>query len=237
MARARTASSARLPHVPALDGLRAFAVAGVLLYHGGAAWMPGGFLGVDVFFVLSGYLITSLLLAEWTSSGRIDLKRFWLRRARRLLPAAVLVIGVSLAVAAVFLPGDAARMRGDALASLLYVNNWHAILADQSYFAAFERPSLLQHLWSLAVEEQFYLLWPIALGGGLVLLGRARLVGAIAALALASALLMAWIHAPGDDPTRVYFGTDTHALPLLAGAPVSSSMSSPRCRSWDCWRR
>jgi peptidoglycan/LPS O-acetylase OafA/YrhL len=215
---ATTARGTRLPHAPALDGLRAFAVAGVLLYHGGVAWMPGGFLGVDVFFVLSGYLITSLLLAEWGASRKIDLKRFWLRRARRLLPAAVLVILVSLVVVAVFLPDDAARMRGDALASLFYVNNWHAILADHSYFAAFDRPSLLQHLWSLAVEEQFYLLWPIALGAGLVLLGRMRLVGVIAALALGSALLMGWIYEPGHDPTRVYFGTDTHALPLLAGA-------------------
>jgi peptidoglycan/LPS O-acetylase OafA/YrhL len=218
MAGAATRTPGRLPHVPALDGLRAFAVAGVLLYHAGVAWMPGGFLGVDVFFVLSGYLITSLLLAEWTASRKIDLKRFWLRRARRLLPAAMLVIVVSLLVVAVFLPGDAARMRGDALASLLYVNNWHAIVADHSYFAAFERPSPLQHLWSLAVEEQFYVLWPIVIGAGLVLLGRARLAGVIAALALASALLIAWIYEPGHDPTRVYFGTDTHALPLLAGA-------------------
>src|SRR5262245_48893383 len=101
---ATTARSTRLPHAPALDGLRAFAVAGVLLYHGGVAWMPGGFLGVDVFFVLSGYLITSLLLAEWGASRKIDLKRFWLRRARRLLPAALLVILVSLLVVAVFLP-------------------------------------------------------------------------------------------------------------------------------------
>jgi peptidoglycan/LPS O-acetylase OafA/YrhL len=236
MERDRSASDRRLPHAPALDGLRAFAVAGVLLYHGGVAWMPGGFLGVDVFFVLSGYLITSLLLAEWMSTRRIDLKRFWLRRARRLLPAAVLVILVALLVVAVFLPGDAARMRGDALASLLYVNNWNAILADHSYFSAFERPSLLQHLWSLAVEEQFYLLWPIALGGGLVLLGRARLAAVIVALALVSATLMAWLYEPGHDPTRVYFGTDTHALPLLAGALLAFAwplgrMGEPPARS------
>src|SRR5215217_9367951 len=154
------AAAQRLPHLPALDGVRAIAVAGVLLYHGGVDWMPGGFLGVDVFFVLSGYLITSLLLAEREASGRVDMAAFWRRRARRLLPAAFLVIAVSLIAAALLAPGDVAATRGDAISALLYVNNWHQIIADQSYFAAFERPSLLRHLWSLSIEEQFYVLWP-----------------------------------------------------------------------------
>jgi Acyltransferase family len=114
-----------LPYVPALDGIRALAVAGVLAYHTGVGWLPGGFLGVDVFFVLSGFLITSLLLAERRATGRIDLRAFWLRRARRLLPAAFLVIGASVIAAALLAPGDLARTRADALASFVYANNWH----------------------------------------------------------------------------------------------------------------
>jgi peptidoglycan/LPS O-acetylase OafA/YrhL len=207
-----------LPYLPALDGLRAFAVAVVLLYHAGVARFPGGFLGVDVFFALSGYLITSLLLAEHGATGRLDLRRFWIRRARRLLPAAVLVIVVCVVIAAVFLPGDLAQTRADALASLAYVNNWHQVLADQSYFAHFGRPPLLGHLWSLAVEEQFYLFWPIMLGLGLLTLGRRKVVIGTLALALASVLLMAVLYGPGDDPSRVYYGTDTRAAALLGGA-------------------
>jgi peptidoglycan/LPS O-acetylase OafA/YrhL len=208
----------RLPYLPGLDGVRALAVAAVLLYHAGVAWLPGGFLGVDVFFVLSGYLITSLLLVEHATADRIDLKRFWVRRARRLLPAAVLVVAVCVIVAAVFLPGDLAQTRADALASLAYANNWHQVLADQSYFAEFGRPPLLGHLWSLAVEEQFYLVWPIALGLGLMALGRRGLVAGTLAVALASVLLMAWLYEPGSDPSRVYYGTDTRAAALLGGA-------------------
>ncbi|HEU4656599.1 MAG TPA: acyltransferase family protein [Capillimicrobium sp.] len=208
----------RLPYMPGLDGLRAFAVAGVVLYHAGAAWVPGGFLGVDVFFALSGYLITSLLLVEFARRGRIDLKRFWLGRARRLLPAALLVIGLSLVIVALFVPSQLAQARGDAIASALYVNNWHQILADRSYFEAFGRPSLYQHLWSLAVEEQFYLLWPLLLTFGLTRLGRRRTVWAMLGMALVSLLLMAVLYDPDVDPSRVYYGTDTRAAQLLFGA-------------------
>jgi peptidoglycan/LPS O-acetylase OafA/YrhL len=220
--------------VAALDGVRALAVAAVLLYHGGVAWLPGGFLGVDVFFVLSGFLITSLLLAELRGTGRIDLLRFWGRRARRLLPAAFLVIGVCVVVAAIFLPADFARTRTDALASFAYVNNWHQLLADRSYFAGFARPSLLQHLWSLAVEEQFYLLWPLALGALLGRLGRRGAVLVTIVAALASALAMTLLFTPGEDPSRVYFGTDTHASGLLVGAllafawPLGGAVAEPR---------
>jgi peptidoglycan/LPS O-acetylase OafA/YrhL len=212
------AEAERLPYLPALDGVRALAVSAVLLYHAGVAWLPGGFLGVDVFLVLSGYLITSLLLAEHAATDRLDLPRFWARRARRLLPAAVLVIATCVVVAAVFLPGDLAQTRADALASLAYVNNWHQVLSDQSYFAAFGRPPLLGHLWSLAVEEQFYLLWPVVLGLGLLAFGRRGLVAGTLALALVSVVAMAWLYEPGGDPSRVYYGTDTRAAALLGGA-------------------
>ncbi len=209
---------AGLRYAPGLDGIRAIAVAAVVLYHAHVAWLPGGFLGVDVFFVLSGYLITSLLLAEHRRSDRVDLVRFWLGRARRLLPAAVLVIVVCLAIVAVFLPGELATLRGDGLASLFYVSNWHQILAQHSYFTAFGRPSLLQHYWSLAVEEQFYLVWPVLMAAGL-LASRRRWVLAGAVLAgVLSAGLMALLYHQGSDPSRVYYGTDTRAAPLMIGA-------------------
>ena len=207
-----------LPYVAALDGIRAVAVAGVVLYHAGARWLPGGFLGVDLFFVLSGFLITSLLLAEREATGRIDLPAFWARRARRLLPAAFLVIALSVLAVAIASPSDLPSTRADAIASFLYVNNWHQILADQSYFQAFARPSLLRHLWSLAVEEQFYLLWPLVMGICVAALGRRRTTILTLVLAVASSGLMAVLFTPGRDPSRVYYGTDTHATGLLIGA-------------------
>src|SRR4051794_24439314 len=169
----------------------------VLLYHTDLGWIPGGFLGVEVFFVISGYLITALLLAEWRQVGRINLVGFWLRRARRLLPALYLLLVVTLAFAVVFLPGEVARLRDDALAAFGYVTNWYLILGHQSYFETVARPSLLQHLWSLAVEEQFYVLWPllltVALWGVAPLRRRRRRLALFIALAGAagSALLMA----------------------------------------------
>jgi peptidoglycan/LPS O-acetylase OafA/YrhL len=207
-----------LRYAPGLDGVRAFAVAAVLLYHARVPWAPGGFLGVDVFFVLSGYLITSLLLAENRRSGRIDLRRFWVGRARRLLPAAIVVICVCLLIGALFLQGDLNKIRSDSLASLLYVNNWHQILARHSYFAAFGRPSLLQHYWSLSVEEQFYLVWPILLTGGLAIgLARRWLASIVVAAGVMSVVLMALVYHSGSDPSRVYYGTDTRAAPLMIG--------------------
>ena len=207
-----------LPYAPGLDGVRAFAVAAVVLYHAQVPWLPAGFLGVDVFFVLSGYLITSLLLNDYRRTSRIALGSFWLGRARRLLPAAVLVIVVCLVVGEVFYPGDEAKLRADALWSSLYANNWHQIAIRHSYFANFGRPSLLQHYWSLAVEEQFYLVWPILLGVGLTFFRRRGLVIAIIGAALASAVLMGALFHAGGDPSRVYYGTDTRAPPLMLGA-------------------
>ncbi|MFL5845473.1 MAG: acyltransferase family protein [Solirubrobacteraceae bacterium] len=207
-----------LQRVPALDGLRAIAVGGVLLFHGGVSAVPGGFLGVDVFFVLSGYLITSLLLTERAANGRISLPHFWMRRARRLLPAVVvLVIGVLL-VSLFLASGERNSVRGDALSSLLYFNNWHQIFTDQSYFEAAGRPSLLRHLWSLSVEEQFYLLWPLALIAGLNAMRRLRFVQVVVGAAALSTILMAVLYDPSSDPSRVYYGTDTRLTPLLLGA-------------------
>src|ERR671916_1077233 len=153
----------RLSYLPGLDGLRAFAVIAVLLYHAELPWIRGGFLGVEVFFVISGYLITTLLLTEWHQHGRINLVGFWLRRARRLLPALYVLLMATLAFAVVFLPGEVARLRDDALAAFGYVTNWYLIFNNESYFETVGRPSLLQHPWSPAVEEQFYVLWPLML--------------------------------------------------------------------------
>ncbi len=206
----------RLAYRPGLDGLRALAVAAVFLYHSRIDWLPGGFLGVDLFFVLSGYLITSLLLVEWEARNRIDLRGFWLRRARRLLPALVVIVLAALVLAAIFARGDLARTRGDAISSLLYYTNWHLIVANHSYFARMGSPSLLQHLWSLAVEEQFYLIWPLLLVPGLVLVGRRRLPLLVVAGIAGSAALMWLLYKPAD-PSRVYYGTDTRAFLLLMG--------------------
>jgi peptidoglycan/LPS O-acetylase OafA/YrhL len=208
--------------MPGVDGLRALAVLAVFVYHfhNGGGWLPGGFLGVDVFFVISGYLITSLLLSEFRVTGRVDLVRFWLRRARRLLPAVGVLIGVVMVLAVFFSFGDISVLRGDALASMGYVTNWELIFSHQSYFEQFARPSLFRHLWSLAVEEQFYLLWPLAFGFCMTRFGRRRLLLGVITGALASSLLMAILFDPGN-PNRVFYGTDTRATPLLIGVALA----------------
>ena len=211
---------ANAPHIsyrPGLDGLRAIAVAAVFLYHARIDWLPGGFLGVDLFFVLSGYLITSLLLVEWEARNRIDLRRFWLRRARRLLPALVVVVLGALILSAILARQDLAHTRSDTVSSLLYYTNWHLIIASHSYFNLMGNPSLLNHLWSLAIEEQFYIVWPLLLVPLLVLVGRRRLPMIVIAGIAASAALMWILYNPGSDPSRVYYGTDTRAFLLLMG--------------------
>lgn len=208
---------------PGIDGLRALAVTAVLLYHADVTWLRGGFLGVDVFFVISGYLICSLLLAEWARTGTISLKDFWLRRARRLLPAVVAtVVGVAF-VAVVLAPDAVSRLRGDIPAALAYISNWWQVFGGQSYFEAMGRPPLLRHLWSLAVEEQFYITFPILLVAGLRRFGRRPGVLAAAALitGVASAVLMAVLWSPHGDPTRVWYGTDTRAVGLCAGVALA----------------
>ena len=219
---------ARGERLPGLDGLRAIAVLAVVVYHADLGWLPGGFLGVDVFFVISGFLITTLLLAERERLGRIRLRAFWMRRARRLLPALFLVLASTLTLAVVFAPDEVARLRGDTLAALGYVTNWYLILRQQSYFEAMGRPSPLLHLWSLAVEEQFYVAWPLALAAGLLVLHRRGMLAASLAGAIGSALLMAWLYRPDVDPSRVYYGTDTHATGLLLGAALALAWSPVR---------
>jgi peptidoglycan/LPS O-acetylase OafA/YrhL len=208
--------------MPGLDGLRAIAVLAVFVYHfhNGGGWLPGGFLGVDVFFVISGYLITSLLLSEFRKEGRVDLVAFWLRRARRLLPAVGVLIAVVMVVGAFFDFGQISTLRGQALASMAYVTNWDLILSHQSYFEEFARPSLFRHLWSLAVEEQFYLLWPLAFAACMTRFGQKRLVIGVIAGAIASSLLMAILF-NADNPNRVFYGTDTRATPLLIGVALA----------------
>ena len=221
----RTTRDVGLPYLPGLDGLRALAVIVVLLYHADLPWLPGGFLGVEVFFVISGYLITALLVAEWRQHGRIDLKAFWFRRARRLLPALYLLLAVTLAYAVVFLPEEVAGLRGDVIAALGYVTNWYLVFGHESYFEAIGRPSLLKHLWSLAVEEQFYLLWPPVLAVGLSMGARRwrerRVLLVALSGAAASAVLMGALYRPEADPSRLYFGTDTRATGLLMGAALA----------------
>ncbi len=213
-----------------LDGLRAIAVIGVLLYHAGVSWLPGGFLGVDLFFVISGFLITSLLLTEVRLTGRLSLRRFYLRRARRLLPALVLMLAVVAVFMAMFARGDLGQARGDIAAALGYVSNWWYVLHHRSYFIAAGRPSPFQHLWSLAVEEQFYLIWPAVLVALVATRARLRWITTVAlAGALGSALWMRVLAVRGNvpfdtDSSRLYFGTDTHASALLLGAAAAAVM-------------
>jgi peptidoglycan/LPS O-acetylase OafA/YrhL len=210
----------RLPRLTGIDGLRAIAVAAVLVFHAGLA-LPGGFLGVEVFFVISGYLITGLLLVEWTATRRIALRRFWFRRARRLLPALFALLLVSLAFAVVVLPDEVTRLRSDAAAAAAYVSNWYLILGEQSYFETAERQSPLLHLWSLAVEEQFYVVWPVVLAVGLAVLRRRGMFLLTLVAAAGSAVWMATVFDPATDPSRVYYGTDTRLTGLLLGAALA----------------
>lgn len=206
---------------PGLDGVRALAVLAVIAFHEGMRAAPAGFLGVDIFFVLSGYLITDLLVARRDRLGHLGLRDFWVRRARRLLPAlAVLLVAVT-AMVAVIEPGQLGALRPALAAAVTYSSNWYQAFHHQSYFAAFGPPPPLQHLWSLAIEEQFYLVWPLLVVVILRIADR-RLRAAAAWLgAAASAAAMALAYLPGSDPSLVYYGTGTHATALLAGAAIA----------------
>jgi len=222
----------RLLYLPGLDGLRALAVTAVLLYHAGMSWIPGGFLGVEVFFVISGYLITCILLSGHEQTGRVRLREFWFRRARRLLPALFLLLLVMLAGAVFLFSEEVAELRTDTVAALGYITNWYLIFDHGSYFDYMGRPPLLQHLWSLAIEEQFYVVWPLVLW---VVLGRLpRFVLFLIAIAgaAASAVLMALLYDPSVDPSRIYYGTDTRAAGLLIGAALAFVWAPWRLPGW-----
>jgi peptidoglycan/LPS O-acetylase OafA/YrhL len=221
-----------LARLPGLDGLRGVAVLAVIGYHLNLGnFLPAGFLGVDIFFTVSGFIITALMLQEHAKTGRIDFAAFYLRRARRLFPAALLMLLLLVPLTPLLLPAALPRLREDLPAAFLYVSNWWQIVAQQSYFEAIDQPRLLQHLWSLAVEEQYYLLWPLA---ALWLLNRASRTGlgmCAALIALASTAWMAWLYATqidGGDPSRVYLGTDTHLMGLLAGSALAAW--------WNPWK-
>lgn len=225
--------------IPGLDGLRALAILAVLVYHLRPATLTGGFIGVDIFFVVSGFLITTLLLREVAAKGAIDLKGFWLRRARRLIPALVTCVVVSV-TAAFFVGGDLLVGIGrQTLGALTFSNNWVEIGAGSSYFAR-TSPQLFVNFWSLAVEEQFYLFWPIIvailLAATKTVRTRVRIVGAIG---IASAAWMAFNVAPGADATRAYYGTDTHLFGLMFGAALAfmwSRYSILDSQLWHRWR-
>jgi peptidoglycan/LPS O-acetylase OafA/YrhL len=231
----RTKAGHTKHRAPGLDGVRALAVLAVMAFHEGLRGAPGGFLGVDVFFVLSGYLITDLLVTQRGRLGRLDLRIFWTRRARRLLPALAVVLIVVTAAVAVLEPDQLARLRPALLAAVTYSSNWFQAVHHVSYFASFGPPPPLQHLWSLAIEEQFYLAWPLILGLLLTQVSDRLVRVAFAWLgAVISALLMAILYAHGGDPSRVYYGTDTHLTALLVGAalaltwPLAKVATAPR---------
>jgi peptidoglycan/LPS O-acetylase OafA/YrhL len=235
--RPAAAAPRAVPYLPGLDGLRALAVIAVLVFHAQASWLPGGFLGVEVFFVISGFIITSVLLAERRSLGRTRLGGFWLGRARRLLPALFTLLIVVLGGSAVFLRQEVGGLREDALAAFGYVTNWYLIFDHQPYFEAFERPSPLRHLWSLAVEEQFYIAWPLLFPA---VFGRLRpryAAPLLLAGALGSALLMSILFQRGADPSRLYYGTDTRAGGLLLGAALAFLWSPARLHAETGGRR
>ena len=209
-------------YMPGLDGLRALAVLAVIAYHVQFAWAPGGLLGVGVFFTLSGFLITGILISQWAKLGRLMLGDFWLHRARRLLPALFVMLAVVTAWVTVADRARLADLRTAVGAAAGYFSNWYLIARNQSYFARFAPPAPLDHLWSLAVEEQFYLLWPLLLVAALIAARKlhaasAWLIVPTAILAAASGYAMVSLFHPGLDPTRVYEGTDTRAFGLLIG--------------------
>ena len=213
----KTHNNAGLPYMPGLDGLRALAVVAVIAYHSEIESVPGGFLGVEIFFVISGYLITALLLEEFNLNSAINLRQFWGRRARRLLPALFLYIGGSVAFA-YSMAEDVVPTKGEVLSTLGYVYNWFGIFQEISYTDVFERKNFFHHLWSLAVEEQFYLLWPILLLCLQRYISRKVTISLLVLGIMSSAFLMWTLYQPFEDPLRVYYGTDTRASGLLIGA-------------------
>jgi peptidoglycan/LPS O-acetylase OafA/YrhL len=223
-------------YMPGLDGLRAIAVLSVIVFHLGFDWAPGGLLGVGIFFTLSGYLITDLLLAQLSARGRIKLGSFWLARARRLLPALFVMLAVVVAWVTIFGPSQPDQFRKAVVSAVFYLNNWEQIFGNVSYFARFAPEGPLNHLWSLSVEEQFYILWPFLLLIGTKIVRekplpsgvRPRLAMVTLALALVATIEMAILYHPSLDPSRIYYGTDTRAGGLLFGAALAMVWPSRR---------
>ena len=217
-----------IQYIPAIDGLRALAVIAVMFYHLGFSWIPGGFLGVDLFFVISGYVITRLLLDSIAQSGGLDLRGFYLARMRRLFPALIFMLTTTTIAIGIWAPDTIRRLLIDAPFSLTGTMNWWLVAREQDYFESIGRPSLLQHTWSLAVEAQFYLVWPLILYFILKKFGKKQIPFAALLIAGASgvALLLVSISLDAANTSKVshiYFGTDTHSIGLFLGAALAVS--------------
>ena len=220
------ATTRGIQHIPAIDGLRAVAVAAVIFYHLGFSWIPGGFLGVDLFFVISGYVITRLLLDSIERSGGLDLRGFYKARARRLLPPMIFMIVVTSIYISIWAQDSVRRFVTDVPFALTGTINWWLVAKEQDYFEAIGRPPLLQHTWSLAVESQFYLIWPIILLLVLKRFGKKIIPFAALLIALISASLLFYVSLQLDassDVSHIYFGTDTHSVGLFLGSALAVS--------------
>lgn len=204
-------------YMPGLDGIRAVAVIAIIIYHLNPQWLWGGFLGVDTFFVISGYLITSLLLTEYHNTGKIELTSFWLRRVKRLIPAVLFLVMGVLVLTLIFMPTEIQKVRADSIAAIFYVSNWWYIMQNVDYFEQFAVQPL-KHLWSLAIEEQFYLVFPIVLLSLLSFIRRLKSIRIIFLILLViSMITMMVLYVPNENVARVYFGTDTRIQTLLMG--------------------
>lgn len=217
-----------IQYIPAIDGLRAIAVIAVMLYHLGVSWIPGGFLGVDLFFVISGYVITRLLLDSIQERGGLDLRDFYMARIRRLLPPLVFMIVVTSIVVGLWAPDTTKKFLTDAPFSLFGGMNWWLVFNHQDYFESSGRPPLLQHTWSLAVEAQFYLLWPLILLFVLRYFGKKVIPAAALTIAAISGITLMLVSfqldaASSSKVSHVYFGTDTHSIGLFLGAALAVS--------------
>jgi peptidoglycan/LPS O-acetylase OafA/YrhL len=217
-----------IQYIPAIDGLRALAVIAVMFYHLGFSWIPGGFLGVDLFFVISGYVITRLLLDSIAQSGGLDLRGFYLARARRLLPALLFTVVTTTIAIGIWAPDTIKRFITDMPFALTGTMNWWLVAREQDYFESIGRPPLLQHTWSLAVEAQFYLVWPLILYFILKRLGKNRIPFAALLIAAASGIALLIVSLSLDassssDVSHIYFGTDTHSIGLFLGAALAVS--------------
>lgn len=217
-----------IQYIPAIDGLRAIAVIAVTLYHLGVSWIPGGFLGVDLFFVISGYVITRLLLDSIQNSGGLDLRAFYLARARRLLPPLIFMVATTLIYIGIFASDTTKRFITDVPFSISGLMNWWLVFRKQDYFESIGRPPLLQHTWSLAVEAQFYLIWPLILLLVLKYFGKKKIPGAALGIAAISGIVLMIVSfeldtSSSSSVSHVYFGTDTHSIGLFLGAALAVS--------------